>query len=358
MKEKIVVAMSGGVDSSVAAALLKEQGYDVVGISLRLWDYSSDTDDRFGTCCSLDDLADARRVADRLRIPFYILNMEKEFRADVVDYFVAEYKSARTPIPCILCNQRLKFDRLMEKAGALGYNRVATGHFASVVTDGQGRLTVRRGRDRSKDQSYFLFGLSRDQIARVVFPLGDLQKTEVRKLARSLGLRVAEKEESQEICFIPNNDYREFLANRANGDRTGLVPGAIVDKSGKTLGTHDGYAAYTIGQRKGLNLGGLSEPYFVTRIDPDTNTVTVGPKRDLLNREFAAFGVSWYLEPSGPFTAEAQIRYRHPGAPALVTPLPGGRVRVEFDEPQTAVTPGQAAVFYRDDCIVGGGWIE
>lgn len=358
MKEKIVIAMSGGVDSSVAAALLKEQGYDVIGISLQLWNYSADTDNRFGTCCSLDDMADARRVADKIQIPFYILNMEKAFKEEVVDYFVAEYLRARTPIPCTLCNQKLKFDHLLRKAEALGYGQIATGHYASVVTDEQGRRTVRRGKDRSKDQSYFLFSLSSDQIERVVFPLGDLDKAQVRKLAQSLGLKVAEKAESQEICFIPNNDYREFIAGQAHGNGGGFEPGPIVDKSGRVLGTHAGYTGFTVGQRKGLNLGGMGEPYFVTRIDREKNTVTVGTKDELLHREFFVDRMNWYLKPAGSFSADVQIRYRHAGASARVTPLSDARVRVEFDAPQAAITPGQAAVFYRDDCIVGGGWIE
>lgn len=358
MKEKIVVAMSGGVDSSVAAAILKEQGHDVIGISLQLWDYSADTDNRFGTCCSLDDMADARRVADKIKIPFYILNMEKEFKEEVVDYFVEEYLQARTPIPCTLCNQRLKFDHLLRKAEALGYDRIATGHYAAIATDSLGRRMVRRGRDRSKDQSYFLFSLSADQIARVVFPLGDMDKAEVRRMAQSLSLKVAEKAESQEICFIPNNDYREFLAGRAQGSKVGFESGPLKDKSGKVLGAHGGYAGFTVGQRKGLNLGGMVEPYFVTGIDREKNVVTVGPKEELLRNEFFTSRVNWYIKPSGAFKADVQIRYRHAGASALLTPLADGRARVVFDEPQMAVAPGQAAVFYQDNCVIGGGWIE
>lgn len=355
--EKIVVAMSGGVDSSVAAALLKERGYDVVGISLQLWNYSTDSDERFGTCCSLDDLADARRVASKVGIPFYILNMEKEFKEEVVDYFVSEYLKARTPIPCTLCNQKLKFDHLLDKAREFGYTRVATGHYASIVKDpDSGRFTVRRGKDLSRDQSYFLFNLSQEQLSRLDFPLADLEKTEVRERARALGLNVAEKAESREICFIPDNDYASFIEKRVDAEF--FKEGEIVDTEGKYVGPHRGYPAFTIGQRKGLNIGGQKEPRFVTSIDPDKNQITVGTKEHLLRKEFCTAMTNWYLPPSGPVRADVQIRYRHQATPALLTPLEGGRVRVEFDEPQSAIAPGQAAVFYRGDCIVGGGWIE
>ncbi|MFQ5450859.1 MAG: tRNA 2-thiouridine(34) synthase MnmA [Nitrospinaceae bacterium] len=355
-KEKIVVAMSGGVDSSVAAALIKNAGCEVVGISLQLWNYNSETDERFGTCCSLDDLADARRVAGRLDIPFYILNLEKEFREEVVDYFISEYLQARTPIPCTLCNQKLKFDDLIRKAEGFGVRRVATGHYASIVKDGSGRFTVRRGRDRTRDQSYFLFNLSQDQLSRLEFPLGDMEKRDVRRIALSLGLNVAEKPESREICFIPDNDYAKFIARQVNG--TGFREGEIVDSSGTVLGKHRGYPAFTIGQRKGLNLGGLKEPYFVTHIDPENNRITVGPKQELLREDLMTGQTNWYLPPSEPFRAEVKIRYRHEAVPARVTPLEDRRARVEFEEPQMAVAPGQSAVFYRNDCIVGGGWIE
>ena len=355
-KEKIVIAMSGGVDSSVAAALLKEQGYDVVGISLQLWNAAAETDKRFGTCCSLDDLADARRVADKIGIPFYILNLEKEFKEEVVDYFVSEYLKARTPIPCTLCNQKLKFDHLIEKAEEFGYRRVATGHYASIVKDPSGRLTVRRGKDLSRDQSYFLFNLSQQQLSRLEFPLADMEKPEVRERAKALGLNVADKAESHEICFIPDNDYPSFIEKRVNGEF--FKEGAIVDASGKELGRHRGYPAFTIGQRKGLDLGGMKEPHFVTSIDPEKNEVTAGLREDLFRGECFVGGANWYLPQSGPLRADVQIRYRHHAEPSKVTPLEDGRVRVEFDEPQSAIAPGQSAVFYRDDCIVGGGWLE
>jgi len=348
--------MSGGVDSSVAAALMKERGYDVVGISLQLWNYSADTDERFGTCCSLDDLGDARRVADKIGIPFYVLNMEKEFQKEVVDYFVSEYLQARTPIPCTLCNQKLKFDELIQKAEAFGYRRVATGHYASIVTHASGRFTVRRGKDLSRDQSYFLFNLSQDQLSRLEFPLADVEKTEVRRLARELGLKVADKAESREICFIPDNNYPKFIAKQVDSDV--FKEGNIVNDAGEVLGKHNGYPAFTVGQRKGLNLGGLKEPLFVTKIDPINNEIVTGPKADLYRPEFFTGKTNWYLPQTDSFRADVQIRYRHQAAPATVTPLPGSRAQVEFDDPQMSIAPGQSAVFYQDDCIVGGGWIE
>jgi len=354
-KEKIVVAMSGGVDSSVAAWIMKERGFDAVGVSLQLWNYSN-SDNRFGTCCSLDDLADARRVAERIGIPYYILNMEKKFKEEVVDYFISEYMQARTPIPCTMCNQKLKFEELIHKAEAFGVQRIATGHYASIVKHPSGQLLVRRGRDRFKDQSYFLFNLSQKQLARLEFPLGDMDKKEVRERARQLGLNVAEKAESHEICFIPDNDYPRFIAKQLNGQ--GLKEGEIVNSAGKVLGTHPGYPAFTIGQRKGLNLGGLKEPHFVTHIDPVQNRITIGPKHELTRQTCTVGQVNWSLEFSGPFHAEVQIRYRHQAVASTITPLDGSRAKIEFDEPQISIAPGQSAVFYQDDCIVGGGWLE
>ncbi len=357
MKNKIVIAMSGGIDSSVAAALLKEEGYDVVGISLQLWNYSSDTDNRFGTCCSLDDLSDARRVADKIGIPFYILNMEKEFRKSVVDPFISDYMNGRTPIPCTLCNSRVKFGELLIKAELLGCNQLATGHYASLVKDSKGRYAVRRGRDHIKDQSYFLFDLKQEQISRVLFPLGCMEKDEVRRLAKKFQLPVvAHKRESQEICFIPNNNYSEFLA-RQLGNAI-FQEGPIVDASGKILGSHRGFPSYTLGQRKGLNIGGLPEPYFVTRIDPKKNEITVGPRDEILSGELYARQVNWYWLPEKNTDFHVQIRYRHQAAPAKIKALPGQRAQVVFDQPQSAISPGQAAVFYQDDVVIGGGWIE
>jgi tRNA-specific 2-thiouridylase len=354
--KKIVIAMSGGVDSSVAAALLKEQGYDLIGVSLQLWNYSWDTDERFGTCCSLDDLADARRVAEKVGIPHYIVNLEKEFRKEVVDYFVSEYMQARTPIPCTACNKKLKFDELMNKAQIYGYDYVATGHYASIVQNEEGRYTVKRGKDRNKDQSYFLFNLSQEQLAQSLFPLGEMDKPEVRRLAESIGLNVAGKSESHEICFIPDNDYAGFIAGQVSEEA--FQPGNIVTAKGEVLGTHKGYPAFTIGQRKGLNLGGLKEPYYVTGISSVKNEVTVGPKNDLFREEFTVSDVSWYLDHCEPFEAEVQIRYRHEAVESVVTPLPNGRAHIQMSMPQPAIAPGQSAVFYKDDGIIGGGWIE
>lgn len=347
--------MSGGVDSSVAAGIMKERGYEAVGVSLQLWNYSN-SDNRFGTCCSLDDMADARRVAERIGIPFYILNMEKRFKEEVVDYFISEYMQARTPIPCTLCNQKLKFEELIHKAESFGVHRVATGHYASIVKHPSGRLMVRRGRDRFKDQSYFLFNLSQEQLARLEFPLGEMDKKEVRERARELGLNVAEKAESHEICFIPDNDYPRFIAKQLNGKS--LREGEIVNSSGVVLGKHPGYPAFTIGQRKGLNLGGLKEPHFVTHIDPVNNRVTVGTRQELSRPDCTVSQVRWSLDFDKPFKADVQIRYRHQGVTATVTPLDNMRAKIEFDEPQISIAPGQSAVFYQDDCVVGGGWLE
>jgi tRNA-specific 2-thiouridylase len=283
--------------------------------------------------------------------------MEKEFNEEVVDYFVSEYLKARTPIPCTLCNQRLKFDHLINRAQGFGYQRIATGHYALIVNDSvTGRFTVKRGKDRSRDQSYFLFNLSQEQLSRLEFPLGDTDKTEVRSIAKELGLSVADKKESREICFVPDNDYASFIEKRV-GEKN-FHEGDIVNGNGETIGKHRGYPAFTIGQRKGLNIGGLKEPHYVTAIDSDKNEVTVGLKSSLYRSEFFANKVNWCLPRQDLFEAQVQIRYLHNGSAARVTPLPDKRVHVKFSEPQLSITPGQSAVFYKDDCIVGGGWIE
>jgi tRNA-specific 2-thiouridylase len=352
---RIVVAMSGGVDSSVAAALLEEQGYDVVGLSMQLYD-QREGEAAFGSCCSIDDLHDARRVASALDIPHYIVNLERRFEETVIADFVREYLAGRTPLPCAHCNSDLKFAELLDRAAALGADSVATGHYARVVRDAAaGRWRLLRGVDPSKDQSYFLFSLTQAQLAHAVFPLGDLHKTAVRELARAHGLPVAEKPDSQEICFVPGNDYAAVVEKRAPG---AARPGPVVDTAGHTIGQHGGVHHFTIGQRKGLGIAAAT-PLYVIRIDAPSRTVVVGPKKALERTTLDAATVSWIAapEPAGPVRATVQIRYRHPAAPATVSPLGAGRARVEFDQPQLAVTPGQAVVFYEGDEVLGGGWI-
>ena len=351
--------MSGGVDSSVAAALLAREGHEVIGLSMQLYD-QSDRDGtgqvRFGSCCTLDDLHDARRVAARIGIPHYIVNFERQFNETVVSNFVSEYSAGRTPIPCVHCNGDLKFATLVERAEGMGAAFVATGHYARVDEDPvTGRYRLRRGVDAAKDQSYFLFTLTQAQLAHAMFPLGGLDKPAVRAQARELGLEVAEKPDSHEICFVPDGDHAGFMA------RHGATPaaGTIRDQDGRVLGRHEGIHRYTVGQRKGL---GLSSPIplYVVGIDADASTVTVGPRASLDRNEFTASGVNWIAgaPPMAGSRITAQIRHRHREAAAVLEPIGPDRARVVFDEAQSAIAPGQAAVFYDGDSILGGGWIE
>ena len=350
---KIVVAMSGGVDSSVAAALLAQQGHEVIGLSMQLYDQRGG-EIRFGTCCTIDDLHDARRVAARIGIPHYIMNFERQFDDQVVSNFVREYTAGRTPIPCVHCNGDLKFATLAERAAGLGADLVATGHYARVERDPvTGRALLKRGVDAAKDQSYFLFTLTQDQLAHAMFPVGDLQKADVRDHARALGLPVAEKHDSHEICFVPDGDQAGFVERHAAPSA-----GAITDGAGRVIGRHGGVHRFTVGQRKGL---GLSSPIplYVVGIDAGTATVTVGPREALERTHLTASGVNWIsgAAPDSGTRVTAQIRYRHREAVATLRPM-DDRVDVTFDEPQTAVAPGQAVVFYDGDVVVGGGWID
>ena len=355
---RIVVAMSGGVDSSVAAALLAREGHEVIGLSMQLYDQSHRPEGpsgRSGTCCTIDDLHDARRVAAALSIPHYIVNFERQFGETVVSNFVREYTAGRTPIPCVHCNADLKFAVLAERALGLGARFVATGHYARVEHTAGGRAVLMRGRDTEKDQSYFLFSLTQAQLAHALFPVGDLDKPAVRALARDLGLAVAEKPDSHEICFVADGDHAAFLERHG----AAATPGPITDTAGRVVGTHDGIHRFTVGQRKGL---GLSSPVrlYVVGIDPASQAVTVGPRAALERTDFSASDVNWIAgEAPAPGTrATARIRHRHPEAPVTIADAADGRVSGCFDAPQYAVAPGQAIVFYDGDVVLGGGWLD
>src|SRR5260221_171241 len=357
-KTRVVVGMSGGVDSSATAALLIEQGYDVVGVTLKLWpqDCVSRAEDK---CCGPQAVMDARSVCHKLGIPYYLIDEAAEFQSKVIQYFADEYKAGRTPNPCVMCNQNLKFGRLIDRANQLGAEFIATGHFARVEksTDSAsaGRILLKRGRDSRKDQSYFLFSLRQDQLARAMFPLGEKTKSDTREVARHCNLKTADKEESMEICFVPDNDYGKYLqqANLAHKHR-----GDIVSVDGRVLGQHDGIEFYTIGQRKGLGLSS-PRPLYVIELDARANRVVVGDDSQLERDQFSVDRCNWipFSIPPGTLEVTARIRYNHPGTPATITPLPGGKAAVKLHTPQRAVTPGQAAVFYQDDLVVGGGWI-
>ena len=360
---RIVVAMSCGVDSSVAAGLLVRAGHDVIGMSMQLYDQAGSqaadagpSSRAFGTCCTIDDLHDARRVAAKLEIPHYIVNFEREFADTVISNFVNEYSAGRTPIPCVHCNGDLKFATLVSRAEGLGADFVATGHYARVDLDAEtGRYLLKRGTDPAKDQSYFLFTLTQDQLSHAMFPVGALDKIAVRDCARELGLPVAEKPDSHEICFVASGEHTSFLEERGTSARGGTIR----DVAGKTVGTHGGIHRFTVGQRKGL---GLSSPIplYVVALDASQQTVTVGPKESLERTELTASGVNWIAgtPPASGSRVTARIRHRHQEAAATITPLPDDRVRVTFDTPQYAVAPGQAVVMYAADVVIGGGWID
>jgi tRNA-specific 2-thiouridylase len=359
-KGKVLVAMSGGIDSTVTALMLHEQGYEVVGITMKTWDYAHSGGSKKETgCCNLDSFNDARMAAVQHNFPHYILDIRDEFGSFVVENFVEEYLAGRTPNPCVLCNTHIKWRALLKRADALGCDYIATGHYAKVYQHENGRFVVTKGVDETKDQSYVLWGLQQDLLSRTLLPLGGYRKTEIRQMAYDFGYpELAKKSESYEICFVPDNDYRGFLKRKVEGLEEKVAGGYFVDKEGKILGQHKGYPFYTIGQRKGLDIA-LGKPAYVTAIDPDTNTVVLGDEEDLEKEDMRVARINWikYEGLTGEVEAITKIRYKDKGSLSTLTPV-GNEVSVRFFEKAKGIAPGQSAVFYEGDDVMGGGIIQ
>lgn len=356
-RKKVVVGMSGGVDSSVAAYLLKEQGYDVVGATMQIWqDESIEAQEHNGGCCGLSAVDDARRVADAIGIPYYVMNFKKDFQEKVIDYFVQEYENARTPNPCIACNRYVKWESLLQRSLEIGADYIATGHYARILKLPNGRYTIQKSVTDAKDQTYALYNLTQFQLEHTLMPIGNYEKPKIREIAETANLLVAHKPDSQDICFVSDGDYVKFMEEETG--RTS-IPGNFVDEDGKILGTHQGIWHYTIGQRKGLNLA-LGTPAFVKEIRPETNEVVIGGADSVFSDTMYVSDVNYMAveKLDGPTELCGKIRYAHKGAMCRVEPQKDGRLKVVFHEPQRAITPGQAAVFYQDDYIVCGGTIE
>lgn len=356
-KKKVVVGMSGGVDSSVAAWLLKEQGYDVIGVTMQIWqDEEPEVQEENGGCCGLSAVDDARRVAERLEIPYYVMNFKKEFKENVMDYFVQEYIGGKTPNPCIACNRFVKWESLLKRSMDIGADYIATGHYARIEKLENGRFALRKSATAAKDQTYALYNLTQHQLAHTLMPVGEYTKDEIRAIAEKIGLTVANKPDSQEICFIPDHDYVKFIEENTDCH---LPEGNFVDKDGNILGRHQGITHYTVGQRKGLNLA-MGRPVFVTAIRPETNEVVIGDNEDVFSRRLTCNKLNWMAVdglPGEGMKVTAKIRYSHKGAPCMIRMIGEDQLECVFDDPQRAATPGQAVVFYDGEYVVGGGTI-